>query len=119
MSYNITSCQIAASKGFCITVAAYKALQAELADSEELPETNILDDGWLKYGATVKDGKIYPKSFWWSGNDYHQRLLQEKVLPAFHGTTDLVFVWEGGDSFTGLRYARGMSVKREVAFSLK
>jgi hypothetical protein len=118
MSYNITGCDIAESKDFYITKADYEALQAEFAEDERLPECNILDEGWVKLSTKVKGDKIYPKNFWWGGNDYSLELLKEKVLPAFKGSADLVLIWEGGDSVSGLRYKGGKVTKHSVGYVL-
>jgi hypothetical protein len=112
MSYNIDSIQIVESKDFYISLEDYKALEEKYAEDEYLPEVNIFDPGWVK-GQTVKNGRIYPKHIWWSGNSGSEDLLK-KILPAFNGSADLVLTWEGGDSFSGLRLKKGKVTKHNV-----
>lgn len=67
-----------------------------------LEEVEIQDLGW--YGE-------------WSGRSYRDVL--PKVLAKTKGAADLLFVWEGGDSFTGLRVKDGVVVEKRVVIRLE
>lgn len=120
MSYNVTGCEIVNNKNFRIALARYSALKAEAESEARCPETNIFDPGWLKHGAEVRGETVYVKHFWWGsgGSGYSMDYLREKVLPAFTGVADLIFTWEGGDSFTGMRAANGRVTEHEVIMAL-
>jgi len=118
MSYNITGSKIVkASKDFYITKAKLEELRAQYGEDECLPESNFLDPGWERH-QIVKGDKVYPKYLWWSGTGYAEDLLK-KILPAFNGSVDLVLIWEGGDSISGLRLKDGKVTKHEVGYVLK
>ena len=44
--------------------------------------------------------------------------LITKVLPKTRGTADLIYCWEGGDSYTGIRVQDGKVTEHEVVQSL-
>lgn len=131
MSYNIDSVDTISGQLF-LTPAAALALKIKIGESE-LPESNILDDsGFLGegdegepqldddyYGEDKENTPVAVKVSWsgtYSGRSYEH--LVEKVLPATTGSADLIFYWEGGDSFSGLRVVEGVVTKHEVVMTL-
>jgi hypothetical protein len=115
MSYNITGTELVCKASY-ITMAKLEELRATYGEDESLPEVNFLDPDWVKH-QIVKDGKVYPKHIWWSGYGGSEGLLK-KLLPAFTGDFDMILIWEGGDSVTGLRVKNGKVTKHEVGYSL-
>jgi hypothetical protein len=127
MSYNISGIEIVASNGFCITREAWERIGEALDEQELLPEGHIFDDDWFvagfdgKPGAKETDaGEIFPKTFWWHGEGSGGCFdaLVADLLPAFKGSADLVVIWEGGDSFSGLRVKDGLVVRHKVVMQL-
>lgn len=51
-----------------------------------------------------------------SGNFYNESL--HEFASYLDGSADLVVTWEGGDSFSGLRFKDGEVTEMDVAFSL-
>jgi hypothetical protein len=61
-----------------------------------------------------------PRFFWYgerSGNAYHDGTL-EKFVGLTEGDADVIFVWEGGNGFTGLRIRNGTMKECDVVMTL-
>lgn len=110
MSYNIDSIDIVAQEDFWLEPEAFQALCALIG---EMPE------GWHGTEADVADDisrGTFPWYGEWSGRSYDT--LCGTVLPAFHGSADLILCWEGGDSYTGLRLRDGTVSHHRVIMTL-
>ncbi len=117
MSYNIDSIDIIAADGFCIPRPKLAALVSEFGD--ELPECSVLHPEMTKDWDEFR-GMLFPKRFDWygEGSGGTFETLRDKVLPAFLGSADLLLVWEGGDSQSGLRLVNGIVTEHEITFAL-
>jgi len=137
MSYNVDSAEIISGK-LTISASAYH----QWKDDEGLPEIspfdgldasfftrkckNGHDSGGKKFcgdcGAEAQEGPatVEITSFHWggcgSGHAYYDAL--PRFLAALEGSADLVFVWEGGDSISGVRVENGKVVEHEVVQTL-
>ena len=90
---------------------------AKLAEFQrlELPATNFLQIPSSDRDAG--DEVVIVKPWWcgdWSGNSFDT--LRDTILPASRGSADLVFIWEGGEGFTGLRVEDGKVTEHDVEF---
>ena len=106
-------------KDFYINAETYEKLSKEMGE-DDYPESSIFDPDWVQRCTTVKDGKIYPNRFWWSGvwSGHCIESLVNKVLPKFSGECDLIFVWEQGDSHSGIRLRGDLVTKHDVRMVL-
>ena len=115
MSYNINSHEIVAGTGLTLTGRQIASLLAVLEG--DLPEDHILTDF---IDEDLEMDKVYEVNpAWrgtWSGNSYDT--LLKKVLPETQGSADIVYTWEGGDYFSGIRVVNGVVTKHEVVRAL-
>lgn len=65
------------------------------------------------------DGDVKIDSVSWSGDGSgHTFDTLKDVLPFFKGEADLVFIWEGGDSLSGLKVRDGTVTEHRVKYVL-
>ncbi len=115
MSTNIDSHEVIAGDGLTLTGRQIVSLLATLEG--DLPGDHLLSDF---SDEEVEMDKVYEvKPTWrstWSGNSYDT--LLKKVLPETQGSADIVYTWEGGDFFTGVRVVNGVVTQHEVCMAL-
>lgn len=117
MSYNIDSVTIVHASGFGIPSG--RLAELVLRHGEDAPESSILCLEWLEEGGAVEEaGVVCPRCFWWHGEGSGGEDLLREVLAAFDGEADLVLIWEGGDSLSGLRLRDHVVARHEVVLSL-
>ena len=119
MSYDIDTIHVVSGVLRCDR-NTFEGLKAEFEDS--LPEYCFLRDefDYLANGCAVIewcDGDTF--EFWGEGSGHYDRVLTD-ILLSLEGTGDLVLVWEGGDSFSGLRKTlTGVIEDMDVRLSLE
>lgn len=113
MSYNIDSSEYKSGK---LTISAAEARRLIKKHGDNLPEGCFLNEI-----DTTEDGDLEIKDFWWygegSGHAYHEIL--EDILAKTKGKATLLFVWEGGDSHTGLKVNNGKVSEAKVKIELE
>lgn len=111
MSYNIdTSVTLSGSlRILTIHVAGIQHLDipedcfaADLDPYSLEPDQEIDDVNWRGEG---------------SGHSFRDVLIAE-ILPLTTGSADVIFTWEGGDSFSGLRIVDGVVTEHKVVMAL-
>lgn len=120
MSCNIISIDTIDCDAFCITRPNLDEIRKTLrAKAIHWPEGSIFADDWMKTGCDEVRGMLFVKRFEWrgEGSGYTFDALKAVVLPAFHGSADMVLSWEGGDH-SGLRLLNGKVTEHEVIFAL-
>jgi hypothetical protein len=130
------------SGSLSISVDSARQLMSELQD-EELPEYSFLDDIAEKmkpkdppktnrFGAIIgpgcranveeatSDPIPIPRLAWcFTGSGYtFDRVLLKKIVPHLQGEAEIVYIWERGDSLTGLRIKDGKAQKCNVSYTL-
>lgn len=115
MSYNITSTNALVLNAW-MWADDFHRLRDELRNG--LPECSFLayDDCYEREGNRVRLRK-----FWWSGErsaKFYQESLVERIAPMINGRVEVVFVWESGDSHTGLIINHGVVTECDVKMSL-
>lgn len=127
MSYNIDNAAIIANVGFRITAKNARKVIRTLARGDR-PEGSIVDHLQRDIARREKEldddlpgeAELPINELWWygegSGNTY-DTLLGE-VLPLTLGRADIIFTWEGGDSFSGVRVIDGKVERRKVVQAL-
>ena len=88
------------------------------------PECNFLDDlqCLLDANPELSDDEFLPiENFTFSGMSSGWRYddVLKEIAPMFVGCADILFVWEGGDSFSGLRFENGKITEHNVRFVLE
>jgi hypothetical protein len=114
LSYNIDT-HVLVSGNLTLTGAQIRAF---LEEGDRLPE----DCHLLDFDAEDLDPeKTYDFEPSWraSGSGWsYEDVLLKKVLPATRGSADIIYTWEGGDSFTGIRVVDGVVTRHEVEMVL-
>lgn len=116
MSYNINSTEILSGS---LSMKASKVL-AWRARRRDLPELCPLDD-LPGNGALLQDlnADIPLQKFWWSGEfSGHAYDLLAEFVADVQGEADILFTWEGGDSFSGIRIKDGKFTEHKVVMAL-
>lgn len=116
MSYNIDSTAVLKCTAKMKATDVYLLLAKH---EDDLPECHFLEE--MRGVAPDTDGFIQvDKRFWWYGDGSGRafKFLCEKVAPCIVGTAEVVFTWEGGDSFSGLRIVDGKVTKHKVKMVL-
>lgn len=114
MSYNVDSVRILGGEAW-MEVEDVKQLCEEL---EFRPDVNVLDTLLEQR----KDGeqRLSITRLWWcgegSGSTYG--LFLAKVVPLIHGRIETLWVWEGGDSISGLIIDNGIYTDCNVEYTL-
>lgn len=118
MAYNIDTITILKSDGFAIPRPRWEELVEK--HSNEVPESSVLDDDFPKRCCEEHRGLLFVNSFPFHGEGSGSAidLLVETILPAFLGSADLLLIWEGGDSTSGLRLLNGKVTRHEVVSAL-
>lgn len=125
MSYNIDSCEMLTNENLRITTGDVRRILIQL--EEDFPEDNFFIDlekrikKLVKSGESLNDEAELPiKKLTWAGegSGYLFKTFLEKVVPFLRGSADVIFIWEGGDSISGLRIVDGVATKHEVIKSL-
>lgn len=113
MSYNIDSHEVLAGAGLTLTGAQI----ATFRELEELPEIHPFYD----LPEVLEPERAYEITpHWaatWSGHSFEDLLLKV-ILPATKGEADILYTWEGGDSFSGIRVRDGVVTEHEVVMTL-
>ncbi len=126
MSYNIDSCDMLANDNLRMSIGRLRELSIQLED--HLPEDNFLASlnkevtkriaaHRLDYHDNV-ELPIDRLTWRGEGSGHSFNILIEKIVPHLFGSADVVFIWEGGDSITGLRIVNGVATTHEVIKSL-
>jgi hypothetical protein len=127
MSYNIdhienVSCDLR------ITYGKFLALMKKYEG--ELPEANFLHDlaDTYSYLDTDDDSEDLEEALktvleiknvaWCGGGSGRTRALLETILKKCDGTADLVLIWEGGDTVTGIKVRDGNITRCKVGYTL-
>ncbi len=122
MSYNITNVHVLKLDA---TIPAKDVKRLFKDFKEDFPENCFLSylegeaDDALMEGEPKKQLEI-PNFYWsddWSGHSYEDILIK-KVAPLIHGEIEAVFVWEGGDDFSGLKIKDGFVIECDVEYKL-
>jgi len=117
MSYNVDSTDILSG---ALTMKAGKILVWR-ARRDELPEICPLDD--LPSDEALRqhlDADVPLSTFWWAGQfsgSSYQDVLGEFVADT-QGAADILFTWESGDSFSGIRIKDGKFAEHKVVMAL-
>ena len=110
MSYNIGNSRIIGGRGVTLTGRQIMAFLREL----DLPEDNML----FEHAKDRLDPDAdYPVDGSWGGESSgatYNTLLLATILPATKGNVEIVYTWEGGDSFSGVRVVNGRVTKHSV-----
>lgn len=122
MSYNIDTVHIIDSKNPWMSKKDYdKFKRAREQGDKEYPEDCFLDNV-VKHGPQYKDHSdrvpILNVNWRGEGSGWSYDFLKKEILTKVHGQLDLVFVWEGGDSISGLRVVNGKVTEHDVSFVL-
>lgn len=132
MSYNIDSHEVLHLHNLRITAKNLREFfeamkEADDPDMQSLPEANPFSDDieGVDFDGetaeiTVVDGWEIPLedlswSGTWSGHSYD---LLKDLLSRTLGAADVIYTWEGGDSFSGLRVRDGVVTDHEVIRTL-
>lgn len=117
MSYNISSSEYISGK---LTLGILDFYSLKELYKNELPEGSFLNDYNSKYILNFLDSEVEINQFWWygEGSRYSLGILKDKILPLTRGEADILFVWEGGESFSGLRVKDGLVTEKVVRFEL-
>ncbi len=121
MSYNIDHSEYIGNGTLRISREDRDKLIEELGD-EGLPEGNFLTypECLIRCEDSSEDEFEIIMPWWygsWSGNSFET--LETKILTKTRGTADLIFIWEGGDSITGLRVTDGKVEDMTVKYVLE
>lgn len=136
MSYNIDSVTILSSSELRILRIEVARLREDLKGN--LPECHFLDeivDVWTcscakqtqtmsanfcsNCGAMLSDKEVTLDGLQWCGSGSGHTFEEFKTaLRSVRGRADLLLVWEGGDSMTGLRVEDGRVTEHDVLVSL-
>ncbi len=108
MSYNIDSITIIAQNEFTISESNFANIS-----EDECPESWEFETSADLIEHTK--GGSFPWHGEWSGRSFDK--LKE-VLSLFTGSADMVLIWEGGDSTSGLRVVDGQVTEHKVLFTL-
>lgn len=115
MSYNIDTHHVVAGGPLTLTGRQIVGLRA--AHEDEFPEDCLFYD----LPDEVEMDGVYEIDPSWramgSGNSFDDIFLA-KILPETKGSADIVYTWEGGDSFSGIRVCDGVVTKHEVLMTL-
>jgi hypothetical protein len=133
MSYNINTHEIVHWKNLRISRASLRKFFADMReakdpDMQSLPELNPFDD--LRRSVVFRDDDLWKVAdgddqdialknlSWggeWSGHSYE---LLKDLLRRTLGEADVIYTWEGGDSFSGLRVRDGVVTEHEVTWAI-
>jgi hypothetical protein len=100
---------------------------AELIDAfeDKFPEDCFLNDlvpgGDRPWNSEWSPERWYPivhPNWTGEGSGHTWEILLDKVLPRTMGSADLIFCWEGGSDFSGIRVRDGTVTKHEVIQTL-
>ncbi len=117
MSYQITATKVLIMSAQMFAKDVRELLIELKGDGR--PECSFFDE--MKVDGVPDTTPISLPNFWWygegSGNSYET--LKLKIAPRIIGHIQVVFIWEGGDSFSGLDINDGKVTECEVELSLK
>lgn len=117
MSYNVTAIDIVASEGFAIPRSLWRELALGPNSKPELtPEISFLDPDWPN-GEDCEEirGILFVKRICWDGEGSgHTWDFFKEALAKFIGRADLIVIWEGGDSQSGIRLMNGKVTTHKV-----
>ncbi len=121
MSYNIDDFKVLSGQ-LGIRAADVRKLRKEYKDNGPCNET-FVDDLFEIIDGEEDPPKVIDidmNSFRWTGEgsgstfDY----FRENIVPMLRGFADVVIIWEGGDSITGLRIKDGVATEMDVEHRL-
>ena len=128
MSYNIddVTVLVAGKPAPFMLARDIVRVAGELRAKNWLPEIDLFyETGYFAAAGEAlatagQDARIKLEKFWWQGEGSGSTFTYfiEEVLVLLHGSVDLLLVWEGGDSTTGLRVKDGAVAKMAVKFVL-
>lgn len=121
MSCNPDTVDVLVNINFRIRGDALLDLMANI--EEDLPEGCFLHDltDDLPKGATWSPDVEYPiehPDWYGDGAGSSWDILIEKIFPRTRGQIDIIYCWEGGESYTGIRVIDGVVTEHEVIRSL-
>lgn len=113
MSYNITSIKYIGTDKLTINAADLAKIATELHG--KTPARCFIDDiKQLNQGFDV----FQLGQFEWCGEGANNEEDLFRALSYTQGSADLLVIWEGGDSLSGLRVHNGVVAERKVVISL-
>lgn len=118
MSYNCTDSEYISGKLYINIADRYHLA----LNNRELPEISFLHT-WMEehcIGTTDDPAILEIKKFSWygDGSGYCMDYLTDTILPKTTGEAEIMFIWEGGDSITGLHVKDGVVTKKNVKHHL-
>lgn len=124
MSYNISSTKTLLSTA---TITAGNVRRLLASHRDDLPGDSFLEtmndelERRAKNGFWVPDDQVLPlANLTWrlSGSGHAFNLLTKTIAPHIRGRIEVVFVWEGGDSLSGLIVDNGVATECNVDYTL-
>ena len=117
MSYDIDRTIVANSHNAWMSMVDFIVLKANLAE-DDLPEKCFFD--YVKNMFDITARIEFKDRLMWSGSGSGStyEVLRDKILPKVHGWLELVFIWNGGDSITGIAVDDGRVIECEVQYVL-
>lgn len=121
MSYNVDHAEYIGEGRLTISRSDREGLLA--VHEDELCECNFIDpynEECCLVAGDDPDTWIIKRPWWYgegSGRGVADVLVKH-ILPLTKGHAQILLVWEGGDSITGLEVTDGVVVEREVIFTL-
>ncbi len=122
MSYNISSVKILKINAYML---AGDIILLHSNEHQDLPESCFLKDLYEEASDKIKNSSPLAqikltKLNWchsWSGMSFD--VLINNIAPMIKGNAEVVFIWEGGDSISGLKINDGIVTKCDVEFVLR
>lgn len=119
MSCNISKVHVVSGGHLRIASLDLLSLLRKRPEWEWVPDQNLIDEAVKN--EPDENGEIELREFLWhgecSGNGYEDVLIKQ-ILPLTKGSIDLVFIWEDGDSVSGLQVRDGVATECTVDFVL-
>ncbi len=116
MSYNVDTIDYISGK---LYIERGKALVLSLEHKDDVPEGNLFDALDLDHTKDQKEKLPIERVRWCSEGSGSSFDTFKEILKATTGDADLLVVWEGGDSITGLRVRNGKVEEAKVKHVLE
>ena len=116
MSYNIDSVDYVSGK----LMIKRRDAQAFVEDNNgNIPEGNFLDELDLSVKLDPEEMLVIEKPWWYGEGSGHDFDTFKEALALTKGKAQLLLVWEGGDSQTGLLVKDGVVMEKKVKTTLE
>ena len=105
MGYNISTIRVVNAETLDVSHEGFEAASEILGEDWHYSEHELKQawaEGWME-----------------TGGEYLKEDALVKALQNFSGAGDFILVWEGGDSFTGLRLRDEVVTRHDVNFELQ